>query len=262
MAATDVATFVGPYPYRHLDQVATPDWLLFQMDRLGLARAWVGYLPSLLHKDPAPGNAALEELVAPHRDRLLPTPTLHPDRPRFEDDLNAAIAMGASAVRLFPQYQGLDPSGGEMRVAIAALAMAGLPAVLTVRLEDARQRHPADGAPELPAAAARALVRSDAEVRLLVTHADRAFVEEVHFGLTPDEARRVLWDISWLWGPPEDHLAILLETVGFERFTLGTGMPLRIPDAAVAKLDLLDLPDAARESIMGGNLQRWRVRVG
>lgn len=262
MAATDVATFVGPYPYRYLQQAATTDWLLLQLDRLDIARAWVGYLPSILHKDPAPGNAVLEAMVAPHHDRLLPTPTLHPGQPRFEDDLNAAIAMGAPAVRLFPQYQGLDPAGGEMRVATAALAVAGMPAVLTVRLEDVRQRHPADPAPELPAAAVRALIRSDAELHLLVVHADRAFVEEVHFGLTPDEARRVLWDISWLWGPPEDHLGILLETVGPGRFAFGTGMPLRIPDAAVAKLDLLDLPAAVREGIVGGNLERWRGRKG
>ena len=34
-------------------------------------------------------------------------------------------------------------------------------------------------------------------------------IEEVHWGLTPAEQMRVLWDISWIWGPPEDHLAKL-----------------------------------------------------
>ncbi len=262
MATTDVAAFVGPYPFRHLEHAASPDWLLVQMDRLDIARAWVGYLPSFLYKDPTPGNVALGELVAQHRDRLVPVPTLHPQQPRFEEDLSAAISLGAPAVRLFPRHQGLDPAGGEMRVAAAALAVAGVPGVLTVRLEDARQRHPTDVAPELTAAAVRALVRSDADLRLLVTHADRAFVEEVHFGLTPDEASRVLWDVSWLWGPPEDHLAILLETVGPERFAFGTGMPLRIPDAAVANLDLLDLPARVREGILGGNVERWMSGTG
>jgi len=60
----------------------------------------------------------------------------------------------------------------------------------------------------------RALIRSDADVRLLITHADRAFIEEVHFGSTPEEARRIWWDICWIWGPPEDHLATLLDTIG------------------------------------------------
>src|SRR5205823_9568021 len=69
-----------------------------------------------------------------------------------------------------------------------ACGAARLPLLVAVRLEDARQRHPNDRAAEVPAAAVRALVRSDADVRLVVTHADRAFVEEVHFGSTPEEA--------------------------------------------------------------------------
>jgi predicted TIM-barrel fold metal-dependent hydrolase len=144
-----------------------------------------------------------------------------------------------------------------MRVAVAAAASAGLVIVLTVQFEDARQRHPLDAAVELPASAVRALTRSDPDARILVTHAERHFIEEVHFGLTPDEARQVLWEISWIWGPPEDHLALLLETIGLDRFTLGTGMPLRIADNVFAKVDLLDCGSEVRASLLGKNLERW-----
>jgi len=67
----------------------------------------------------------------------------------------------------------------------------------------------------------------------------------------------VLWDICWIWGPPEDHLALLLETVGLERFTFGTGMPLRLPENSVAKLDLLDLPAEHRSRLESGNLEAF-----
>ena len=87
-------------------------------------------------------------------------------------------------------------------------------------------------------AAIRAAVRSDSAVRLLVTAADRGIVEEVHFGSTPDEAARIRWDISWIWGPPEDHLSALFRTVGRDRFVLGTHFPFRLPEAALAKLEL------------------------
>jgi len=127
--------------------------------------------------------------------------------------------------------------------------------MLAVRLEDGRQRHPNDRVPELPAAAVRALIRSDADLRLLVTHADRAFIEEVHFGSTPEEARRMWWDICWIWGPPEDHLATLLDTIGADRFVFGTGQPLRLPETSVAKLDLLDIKRDARDAIESKNLQ-------
>ncbi len=258
MRVTDVAAFVGEYPYRELTH-SSADWLIRQMDRLGIERAWVGYLPALLHRDPAPGNARLQQEIASYHGRLEAVPVIHPGLPRWEQDLNAAIEAGVPAVRVYPGYQALDPCGPEMRVLAAAAAAAGLTIVLTVRIEDTRQRHPLDLGTDLPASSVRNLVRSDSDVRLLVTHADRSFVEEVHFGLTSRESGRVLWDFSWIWGPPENHLALLITSVGIERFTLGTGMPLRIPDSAMAKLDLLDLAGFERAKLLGGNLQSWNA---
>ncbi|HEY8062713.1 MAG TPA: hypothetical protein VID74_07940, partial [Gemmatimonadales bacterium] len=102
--------------------------------------------------------------------------------------------------------------------------------------------------------AVRQLIRSHSAARLIITHADRDFIEQVHFGSTPQEASRILWDISWIWGPPEDHLELLITTVGSARFTFGTGMPLRLPETSTAKLDLLNLSAALRQQIAGGNL--------
>ncbi len=134
-----------------------------------------------------------------------------------------------------------------------ACGACGVPLELSVRLEDGRQRHPHDSAAELPAAAVRHLVRSAPEVRLLVTHADRSFIEEVHFGATPREAARIWWDISWIWGPPEDHLALLVGTIGIERFVFGTGQPLRLPEASIAKVDLLDVSERDRVMVQSEN---------
>jgi hypothetical protein len=253
----DVSAFIGPYPYRHIAD-PSPERLIRDLDRVGIDRAWVGHLPSVIYRDPRPGTAELLRLLERHRDRLDPIPTIHPSLPGWEEDLRQAVLVGAPAVRAYPSHQGLDPAGAEMRALIAAAADARLPVVVTVKLEDLRQRHPLDLAPDLPGAALRRLAREHPESRMLVTHADRSLVEEVHFGLTPAEAARVLWDISWIWGPPEGHLGLLLETVGVARFTLGTGLPLRLPEGAMAKLDLLGLAAADRAALTGGNLQRWR----
>ena len=72
-----------------------------------------------------------------------------------------------------------------------------------------------------------------------------------------EEAERILWDISWIWGPPEEHLALLLRTVGINRFTFGTGMPMRLPETSVCKLDLLDLSAEQREAVESGNLKAF-----
>src|SRR5439155_2094280 len=203
---------------------------------------------------PTDGNAWRYQTARAEK-RFKPVPTVHPGLPQWEQVLADAANGGAPAVRCDPLYLGLEPVGGEIRALAAACGAARMPLMLAVRLEDGRQRHPNDRVGELPAAAVRALIRSDRDVRLLVTHADRAFIEEVHFGSTPAEARRIWWDISWIWGPPEDHLALLLDTIGAERFVFGTGQPLRLPEASVAKLDLLELAPERRAAIESRNVQ-------
>jgi predicted TIM-barrel fold metal-dependent hydrolase len=59
----------------------------------------------------------------------------------------------------------------------------------------------------------------------------------------------VAFDFSCVWGPPEDHLATLLRTVGGERFVFGTGWPLRLAQAPAANLALL--PDDVRAVRVG-----------
>jgi predicted TIM-barrel fold metal-dependent hydrolase len=259
---TDVNAFLGSYPYRRVPGTS-PESLLEAMDRTGIDEAWVSHLPGIFWRDPAAGNAWLVETTRAH-PRLRPVLAVHPEMEAWEAVLRAAAEVGAPAVRCDPTYYGIGPAGPSMRALAGACGRAGLALMLAVRLEDGRQRHPHDHAAELPAAAVRALIRADASARLVVTHADRPFIEEVHFGSTPEEARRLWWDISWIWGPPEDHFETLLQTVGPERFLFGTGQPLRIPENGVAKLDLLDLDPADREAIESGNaaLAGGRVKAG
>ena len=247
----DVNAFLGGYPFAKVPGTSPQD-VLAAMDRVGIDEAWVTHLPGLFWRDPAAGNAWLYETCRAF-PRLHPVPAVHPGLANWSAVLRDALTQKAPAIRCDPCYFALAPAGPEMVALAAAAATAGRPLLVAVRLEDARQRHPNDVAPELPAAAVRALIRSHPAVRLVVTHADRAFIEEVHFGSTPEEARRIWWDISWIWGPPEDHLATLLRTIGVERFVFGTGQPLRLPVTAIAKLDLTDLASEQRAAIESTN---------
>src|SRR5690606_6024479 len=229
------------------------------MDRLGIDDAWVSHLPSIFWRDPMEGNDWLFD-VAAREPRLLPVPSVHPGLPHWEEEVHRARRNGAPAVRADPTFYGIDPSGAAMRALVKAAGSAGLPLLMAVRLEDGRQRHPNDRAEELPAAAVRALIRSDRKARLVVTHADRGFIEETHFGSTPAEADRIWWDVTWVWGPPEDQLEVLLETIGPSRFVFGTGQPLRIPENSIAKLDLLELSASDRAAIESGNAAAFRTR--
>ncbi|HET9012102.1 MAG TPA: hypothetical protein VFN38_09835, partial [Gemmatimonadaceae bacterium] len=138
----------------------------------------------------------------------------------------------------YPIQWGMAPDDPRLRALALACGERRVPLLLTVRFEDLRQRHPLDVAGDLTAAHVRALARAG-DVRLVVTGAGRELLEETHWGLTPDEQRRVHWDFAWIWGPPEDHLAHLFRTVGAERFVYGTHWPLRLTQNSRANLDLL-----------------------
>lgn len=235
----DHNALVGPYPFRRLSD-PTPERLVADMARLGITRAWVGHVPSIFYRDVAAGNDELLGLLGAHRARLLPVLAVNPAYPGWEREVERARGEGCPAVRTYPAHYGFSSSGPEMRALAASCAGADLVLVLTVRLEDGRQRHPLDVAAELLGADVRGSVRAHPRVRLLVTNADRAFVEEVHFGSTPEEAARIRWDVAWLWGPPDDQLAVLHRTVGRERFVFGTHFPFRLPEGALTKLALAE----------------------
>ncbi|MDA1080940.1 MAG: hypothetical protein O2973_04550 [Gemmatimonadetes bacterium] len=238
MPLTDPSLFIGSYPFRHVPH-PDPDVLVRVMDREGIDHAWVGHLPSAFHRDPAAGNAELHKALEPYRARLAPAPAVRPDFPGWERALDEAVAGGAAAIRVYPPQWRLAPGDAGLGDLAIASGEHKLPLVLTVRFEDLRQRHPLDTAGDVTAAAVRSLARADEMVRLVVCAAGKDFIEEVHWGLTPDEQSRVLWDISWIWGPPEDHLAKLFRTIGPSRFVFGSQWPLRLVQAPRANLELL-----------------------
>jgi len=234
----DCNALIGPYPFRYVPH-PDPEVLVRVLEREGLAGAWVGHLPSAFYRDPTPGNAALLTALAPFADVLIPIPTIRPDWPQWRRALDEAAGQGAPGVRAYPPQWGMGPYDPNMLALARACGELGLVLVLTVRFEDLRQRHALEVAGDLSAAAVRALARVDPSVRIVVTAAGREMIEEVHWGLTPDEQARVYWDISWIWGPPEDHLAKLLRSIGAPRFVYGTQWPMRLAQTPRSNLDLL-----------------------
>jgi predicted TIM-barrel fold metal-dependent hydrolase len=251
----DVNALIGPYPFRYLPH-PDADVLMRVLAREQLDGAWVGHLPSAFYRDPSAGNAQLYTALAAHAPTLRPVPTIRPDWPAWDRALRSAADAGAPAVRVYPTLWELGPHDPRLREFALACGEAKLALLLTVRFEDLRQRHPLDRAGDLSAAAVRSLARAGDQVRLVVTAAGRDMIEEVHWGLTPAEQRRVVWDISWIWGPPEDHLAKLFRTVGSDRFVFGTQWPLRLTQSPRANLDLL--PDSERSAALADPAQLFR----
>ena len=265
MTRLDLHAWVGGYPWRHLP---SPDAasLRLALEQHEFTGAWVGHLPSAWWRDPARGNAELVRDLAPHAGVLLPAPCVRPGGPRWHDQLALARDAGADAVRAYPTIHGMgadDPAWIELGHAVAE---AGLVLVLTQRFEDLRQRHHLDAAGDLSAAHVRALARATG-AHLLVGGASRAMIEETHGGLTAPERERVWYDPSWLWGPPEDELALVLRTIGADRMVEGTGWPLRLPEQLRSARELLPpalagVPFASAEALSASARTRTRADGG
>ena len=242
----DVHTWIGGYPFRDVPH-PEPEILVRVLEREGVKGAWVGHLPSAFWRDPSTGNDALFEAVERWPNTLHAVPCVRPDWPQWERSLQAAAERRAPAIRAYPPQWGLAPHDRSMLDLAVACGELGIVLALTTRFEDARQRHWMDSAGDLSGAAIRSIVRASERVHVVVCAAGRALIEEVHWGLTPLERARMWWDISWLWGPPEDDLAHLLRTCGAERFVYGSAWPLRLTQTPRANLALLpdDLASAA-----------------
>lgn len=251
MIALDVNTFIGSYPFRYVPH-PDPDVLARVLEREGVTAAWTGHLPSAWYRDPTHGNEILFAALEPFRGRLHPVPAIRPDWPRWEHALRDAVDRGVPAIRAYPSQWRLGPEDASMLRLASACGAANIALVLTTRFEDLRQRHWMDAAPDLSGAAIRALARVRDGGRIVVTAAGRALIEEVHWGLTPDERERLRWDISWIWGPPENDLAHLFRTIGPERFAYGTQWPLRLVQSPRANLELL--PEDLRTSARGASV--------
>lgn len=234
----DACCWIGAYPFRYTPH-PDPEILVRVLEREGLEGAWVGHLPSAFWRDPTPGNAQLRTALLPYKGILEPTPIVRPDWPGWEKVLEEAAGHGLPAVRAYPPQWGLGPHDPSMHRLVQACGELGLVLLLTVRFEDLRQRGALDVAGDLQPAAVRAMARVSGSARIVVAGAGREFIEEVHWGLTPDERSRLFWDFAWVWGPPEDQLAHLFRTVGGDRFVFGTHWPLRLTQAPRANLDLL-----------------------
>jgi hypothetical protein len=248
----DVTAWIGGYPFRDVPH-PTPDVLVRVLDREGFGGAWVGDLPGAFHRDPVASNRQLYAALRPYREVLFAAPMVRPDWPDWEGQLRLAVEEGAPVVRVYPSQWGLGAGHPALHELACACGAAGVVLHVTVRFEDLRQRHPLDGAPDVPAATLRALARTGRDGSrpvLLVAGAGRELIEETHWGLTVPEQAQVFYDFHWLWGPPEDHFGHLVRTMGAERFTWSSWWPLRLTQQSRALVELLP-DDVANDAVRG-----------
>jgi predicted TIM-barrel fold metal-dependent hydrolase len=250
----DANCAIGHWPFRRL-WTTTADGLLRMLDEAGIERAVVAHTHGVFYRSPHESNAELHAAIQPHRDRLVPFACLTPDYTGWRDDLKQCVEeWGMAGLRLYPTYHAYDLAGDLAAELLSEAERWRLPVSIPCHFEDARQRHPLDSVPDVMEHPIAGAVRRFPGVRFLITNVPLTTLDMVARHVPQQE--NVIFDTSGLAGPLSDALAKALAIVGAGRLVLGTHAPFKYPHVALLRVRLLDLPDAERDALLGGNAQR------
>lgn len=257
MIAFDAHLSIGAWPFRsHATRTAAQ--LVARLDALGIGGGLCGSLHGVFYRDSQRANEDLLAELEPFRDRLVPAATINPTYARWEAELDACAAAGCRAVRLYPNYHDYQLGDRLGQQAIAAAAERGLVLCFVQRHEDRRQKHRLDPADDLNLAELAAALdpQPAAKVAILngLGYLGTPFVTEPKW-----RERRLVLDLSREDGVLRKSIPALLDAVGAEQLTMGTGLPLRGPQNALLKLSLMP---AAAQTEVGGHAVRRLLEPG
>jgi len=119
-----------------------------------------------------------------------------------------------------------------------------------MRLEDRRQRHPFDLAEDLTPAAIEAILAQRPMIRWMIL--DGIGLDGSRL---PAEARYLV-EISRMTSVLHRSIPAFLQTAGHQHLAFGTGMPLKVPEPAFLKLEVLDAPGGSRSGSPGATRPR------
>ena len=249
--AVDVNCYLGRWAFR---PVTCPlvDTLLAELDRAGIARALVSPLDGVLYKEPMAANQELAAQVQAAPDRLWPACTLNPAFPGWERDLDECITrLRARAIRLHPNYHGYALDDPRAQALVQRAALAGLPVLVTVGLEDVRTHHWHMQVPDLPPVEVARLAAAVPEARLVVTGANFGQLAALWRSGEPVPPNLFV-EISRVQGPIGD-VEQLCARLSVEHVLFGTNLPLHEPAAPLLALQYASLSDVDRRRIFRDN---------
>lgn len=250
----DANCAIGHWPFRRL-WTETADGLLRLLDRADIDRAVVAHTHAVFYRDPHQSNAELAAALRPHRDRLIPLASLHPEFAGWRDDLRQCVEeWGMAGLRLYPGYHRYALGGDAAAGLLAEAERRGLPVSVGCAFEDPRQRHPMDTAPDVAEHDLGAAARRFPGVTFLATNAPLTVMEmAVHH--VPRQ-QNLHFDTSAVTGPLAETIGAAGALLGPRRLLLGSHAPFKYPEIARLRLEFLDFAPEDAAAVSGGNALR------
>ncbi len=233
----DVNAYIGHWAFRQL-RYNTAEALVRLMDKKKIEFAVVASINGVLYKNVHSANEELYRETKPFLDRLIPVAVLNPMYADWQEDLRiCAEDLGMRGIRLFPQYHGYSLSGSKGLEIIDAASELGWPVQVPMTLVDRRQRHKWDLAEDISAAEFEKAVNLRPQTKWIILNS---------YGINPNnivENANYLIDIAnpYYQTLLRKEIPELIKNAGSKHVVFGTDMPFRIPDAAILKLELLNI---------------------
>ena len=251
----DVNAYLGHFAFRHLRH-HTADALLSLMDPCGIDQAMVSSISAVTYRNPQPANEALADAVQPHRDRLIPLAVINPAYAGWRDDLKLCHEQfGMLGLRLYPKWHHYDLNGNAAGELIEAATQRNMLLSIPLRVEDYRQRSWLVDVPDVPHAEIAEVVRAHPEARFVLVNG--AGFSRSPLGRADGDLPANYWiEISRLSALLAHEIGQLIHNLGPDRLLFGSGMPLKYPDPALLKIEVLDAPQQVKQQILGANAAR------
>lgn len=251
----DINAFIGHYPFRALRH-HSPEALIGLMDRQGIDRAVVSWLPSVFYRNVHEGNWELRAAVERYPKRLIAVATINPKYVGWQRDLEQAVVdWKMKAVALYPAYHGFELADEFGGFVLEAVEQLDVPVVLCQRLEDRRQRHAWDQAEDLDAKSLLPLGQKYPKLRVMLINwlgLDGAKLLEAGW------RGRCLIDFARLNVLLGHEAPQLAATLGIDALAFGSHIPFDYVGPSLVKLsNWSDLSAAEYAQIAWQNAQRF-----
>ena len=246
----DTNAWVGLWPLAPIGHADLPT-LRRHWRKHGIKGGLVSSLDALWLTDPHDHNARLIESTRKHTG-VDPLPILNLLDPAWRDELDQLLAdPGVKAVRLAPGYGGWKMTSKVAVEAAKEIVAQGRRVVLTARLVDERQEHPAIKVKPVKVPAIARWITKVPGMQPLIQGLSRWEVEEL-----AKSTDRFLMDLSFFeW---DDSLGVLAKVVDLKRAVFGSLTPFHVTQAHMNKITASPSASSARrKAIAAGNPIRW-----
>ena len=224
------------------------------MEKAKIGMAVVSSASSVLYRNCQEGNLELHEAIRDHEDRLMPFACINPNYAGWREDLQYCVdEMGVRGLRLHPNYHDYDLSGENATALIQEATNRGLPISVPVRMEDERQSHWLVKVPGVPVHQIIEAINQSPEATFILTHLHFQEAEQI-INACPKRQNFLIETTShYLLGDYPNHLQTLIDKMGVHRILFGSGMPLKYPQAALLKVECLQVSGEEKGKILGEN---------